>query len=266
MTDLFQAINRRVGKTIVFTSSIAQTKEIYYDLYGRPNVFMVHSKMTPKEREYVVSKYLRTPDAIMINCGILTAGFDDPSIETVIVYRATTSMPLWLQMCGRGSRIIPNKKDTFQIFDLGNNAERLLAWEANRDWKTIFKLQGRNLKDKEAPMKKCVNCEAVIFASLKICPYCEAKQPTRKKEDIVAERIEVIQDFSQLPDHLKKPWGEMSVKELIERAKYGSPKTGKPYQLGWIVNQLKERPNGTELIYQLAELKGYKSGWVHRHL
>jgi DNA or RNA helicases of superfamily II len=50
---------------------------------------------TRKER----LKWLKiTPNAVLCNVGILTTGFDEPTIEVVILYRATTSLPLFLQM------------------------------------------------------------------------------------------------------------------------------------------------------------------------
>ena len=52
----------------------------------------------------------------MVNCGILTTGFDCPDIEFVMINRATTSVALWLQMIGRAARTTETKK-TFEIYD-----------------------------------------------------------------------------------------------------------------------------------------------------
>lgn len=264
MDDMLQAIERRVGKTIIFTSSIKQTEAVF-NAINYDHKFLVHSKMTQEQRKRIVQLYKSTPNSVMVNCGILTAGFDDPTIETVIVYRATTSLALWLQMCGRGSRVTPSK-DTFYIFDLGGNLKRLLAWEANRDWKSIFELQGKKLKDGAAAMKKCVSCEAVIYASQKICPYCQKEQPIKSKEELRAQEIQVISNYSDLPDHLQKPYKNMSVSELIERAQYGSGGLGRPFKSSWIIAQIKQRENKNELLTEYARIKGYKSGWIHRQL
>lgn len=262
--NLIEAVKRRTGKTIVFVSSIGavlNTVEIVTEHAPESDVFFVHSKMKDQERSGIISDYKATPDAIIINCGILTAGFDEPAIETVIVYRATTSVALWLQMCGRGSRIFGDV-DTFKIMDLGGNVERLLNWESNRNWKEIFSLQGAKLKEGEAPMKKCVNCEAVIYAVSKNCPYCGKEQPVNTKPLAIANKIEIIQSYSDLPPHLNKAYSDMSVPELIERASYGSPNTGRPFKLGWIIGILKIKPNFNALIFELAELKGFSKGWV----
>jgi len=265
--NLIEAYEARVGKTLIFTSSIQMTKDVAERL-SSDTTFMVHSKMGSKEREEVVAAYKETPDSTMVNCGILTAGFDDPPIQTIIVYRATTSVALWLQMVGRGSRIIKGIKSKFFIYDLGGNRERLLAWEADRDWPAIFDLQGRKLKEKEAPMKKCVECEGIIYASAKFCPLCNAEQPFKDNMPIIAGKITVIEHFSQLPDRLQIKYEDMTVEQLIDRAAYGSPQLGRPFKNGWIMNQLRQRgeeqfPN---LVKEFATIKGYKSGWVMRQL
>ena len=59
---------------------------------------------------------------VMINAGILTTGFNFPALQTVQVLRATVSVPLWLQIIGRGSRIYPGK-EYFNILDHGRNGE-----------------------------------------------------------------------------------------------------------------------------------------------
>lgn len=270
--NLIQAYNDRVGKTMIFTSSIKATMETAEAIGGDANdngvngIFWVHSKMKVEDRDRIVAAYKATPEATIVNCGILTAGFDEPIIETIIVYRATTSLALWLQMVGRGSRIVKGVKSLFNVYDLGGNVARLGAWEMNRDWAAIFDLQGRKLKDKEAPMKKCVECEGIIYASAKVCPLCDAVQPIKVYDPQIADSVDIIEHYSELPEHLKVKYNEMTVSQLVERAAYGSPNTGRPFKNGWIINQIKERDNYPELVQQFAYIKGYAQGWVLRQL
>jgi superfamily II DNA or RNA helicase len=62
----------------------------------------------------------------LTSVGILTTGFDEPTVDTIILNRATKFDPI-LQMIGRGSRKLPNK-DMFTVIDLGNNAARFGLW------------------------------------------------------------------------------------------------------------------------------------------
>jgi len=48
---------------------------------------------------------------ILANCALLTEGFDEPSIDAIIMARPTLSQPLYIQMLGRGTRLYPGKTD-----------------------------------------------------------------------------------------------------------------------------------------------------------
>lgn len=126
-----------------------------------------------------------TPGAILCNVGILTAGFDEKSVETVIVNRATTSLPLWLQMTGRGGRSLAGKTH-FNIIDLGNNVKRHGYWSDERDWRDIFFNPDKPKKKKDgvAPVKNCCNeeCDCMIPVQCKVCPICGTQQDTSATE------------------------------------------------------------------------------------
>jgi len=91
-----------------------------------------------KERQDILEWFEKKPDAILSSVSILTTGFDSPSVQTIILNRATKSLTLYHQMIGRGSRILPNKRE-FNVIDLGNNARRFGLWEAHINWTEIFK-------------------------------------------------------------------------------------------------------------------------------
>ena len=42
---------------------------------------------------------------VLVNVQMVTEGFDVPSSECLLVLRPTMSVALWLQICGRGSRL-----------------------------------------------------------------------------------------------------------------------------------------------------------------
>jgi len=81
--------------------------------------------------------FKKTKSAILTSVSILTTGFDEPTVQTVILNRATTSLTLYHQMIGRGSRRLPQKKN-FNIVDLGNNTDRFGEWHKPVDWQQVF--------------------------------------------------------------------------------------------------------------------------------
>lgn len=126
------------SKTLIFNSSIASSK-VVENLFIKAGYEIKHLDSTyPKEeRREILAWFREKPDAILTSVGILTTGFDEPTVETIILNRATRSLTLYHQMCGRGSRVLPNKK-FFKIIDLGNNAKRLGLWQDYVDWKEVF--------------------------------------------------------------------------------------------------------------------------------
>ncbi|HAW51719.1 MAG TPA: DEAD/DEAH box helicase, partial [Flavobacteriales bacterium] len=104
---------------------------------GFQNIRHLDSTFSSQERREVLDWFRNTSDGILTSVGILTTGFDEPSVESIILNRATRSLTLYHQMIGRGSRVIPNKEH-FSIIDLGNNALRLGYWQDYIDWNDVF--------------------------------------------------------------------------------------------------------------------------------
>lgn len=126
-------------KTLIFNNGI-NTSLYVLSTFRAAGFQIKHLDNTcpPEERKDILRWFRNTPDAILTSVGILTTGFDEPTVETVILNRATKSLTLYFQMIGRGSRKLANK-DTFTVIDLGNNAARFGLWSEPVNWQHIFK-------------------------------------------------------------------------------------------------------------------------------
>jgi superfamily II DNA or RNA helicase len=126
-------------KTLIFNNGINTSISVYYAFRqeGLP-IMHLDNTATKKQRKEILDWFHETPDAILTSVSILTTGFDAPTIDTIILNRATKSLTLYYQMVGRGSRIL-NNKSKFTIIDLGNNLYRFGPWGADLDWQLIFK-------------------------------------------------------------------------------------------------------------------------------
>ncbi len=125
-------------KTLIFNNGI-NTSRYVYEVFNKAgyNIRHLDNKNTPTERKEILDWFAVTPDAILTSVSILTTGFDEPTVETIMLNRATRSLTLYFQMIGRGSRILPNKEN-FTVVDLGNNVARFGMWDAPIDWQEIF--------------------------------------------------------------------------------------------------------------------------------
>ncbi|MEZ4803193.1 MAG: DEAD/DEAH box helicase family protein [Gelidibacter sp.] len=126
-------------KTLIFNNGINTSKEVYYTFKRAGyNIRHLDNTCTKQERKDILKWFRNTPDGILTSVSILTTGFDEPSVESVILNRATRSLTLYFQMIGRGSRILAHK-NKFLVLDLGNNAVRFGPWDQSVDWQHIFK-------------------------------------------------------------------------------------------------------------------------------
>ncbi len=139
-------------KTLIFNNGINTSKEVYYSFKRAGyNVRHLDNTCTKQERKDILKWFKNTPDGILTSVSILTTGFDEPTVESVILNRATRSLTLYFQMIGRGSRILKDKK-SFSVLDLGNNVVRFGPWNQSVDWQHIFRypdLYLENLRNDE---------------------------------------------------------------------------------------------------------------------
>jgi superfamily II DNA or RNA helicase len=126
-------------KTLIFNNGINTSRAVYM-LFANAGYDIRHLDNTNSEQERrdILHWFKHKPDAILTSVGILTTGFDEPTVETIILNRATKSLTLYHQMIGRGSRILPGKS-TFSVVDLGNNTHRFGLWDSYVNWQDIFR-------------------------------------------------------------------------------------------------------------------------------
>jgi superfamily II DNA or RNA helicase len=204
--------------------------------------------MSDNDRKDTLKWFEETPGAILSNYGILTTGFDCPSIEVVILYRATKSLPLFLQMVGRGSRVTPTK-NKFTILDFGNNIKTHKYWEENRFWS----LDKKEKKEGEAPIKECPECYYLLHSRIMECPSCgyQFEKSEIEKEDLI---IIELQKMNKRQLHEAISIASFKDLQIIQKAK--------GYAKNWIYHQLKTK----EDFYEYEKFMAYGKGWAYHQL
>ena len=109
----------------------------------------------------------------LINCEVLSTGYDCPRIDAIAILRATASAGLFAQIVGRGLRQAPDKQDCL-ILDFGGNIARHGSLDDD-DYGKQQKRCGRS--GGEGPHKTCWKCKNEIAAGCRDCPECGAMQP-----------------------------------------------------------------------------------------
>lgn len=100
------------GKTLMFVTGVEHCTHMADEvrkLDPTADVRILTGAMDNAERESVTSWFAegnQWSQKLLINCEVFTEGYDVPTIKSVFLARPTMSKVLWMQMVGRGSRII----------------------------------------------------------------------------------------------------------------------------------------------------------------
>lgn len=247
-------------KCMVFVSSIKHCEEMYEKLITAGFAAARYHSQLPNGA-YELAKFTELNQAnICVSVGSLTKGFDYPPIDLVILMRATTSLPLYLQMVGRASRPHkPTGKTFFQVLDYGDNWKRHGLYWDNRDWEKLWKpvKKGRKKGDGVAPVAMCPQCNSIINAGQRICQFCQFEMPLTPEELAQGELIEVTASYNQL---IGKYMSELSPAELAIYAKLKS----KQRFAARIAKSQEQSHQG--FLAEFAYAMGYHTGWVDRQL
>ena len=98
----------------------------------------------------------------LVNCNVLTTGFDHPAIDAIVMLRPTQSPGLYVQMCGRGLRMHESKTDCL-ILDFGGNVKRHGFIDA------ITPPGEKSSTPGIAPVKECPECNSYVAISARQC-------------------------------------------------------------------------------------------------
>ena len=110
----------------------------------------------------------KPPLKYLVNCGVLTTGFDAPNVDAVVLFRPTMSPGLYYQMVGRGFRTCPSKADCL-VLDYGGNIQRHGPVDAIKPEK---KAKKDGAAEKKPRVKKCPKCFTAVPAADLECPVC----------------------------------------------------------------------------------------------
>lgn len=167
-----RASNRNKGLCFTVSKGHAENMAMRFTEAGWPATF-IHSSLTKKERETVLGDYHDGKYRMLTNVGVLTTGFDDPTIDLMVMSRPTESTSLHIQMLGRGMR--PHKsKDNTLVLDYAGNCARL----GPINDPVVPPPKGKARGD--APIRICEECSAINHASVKFCKQCGHEFPPPK--------------------------------------------------------------------------------------
>jgi DNA repair protein RadD len=110
---------------LVFTSGVKHAEQVSQLLAEETGerVGLITGETLAIERAGILADFKNQDLRWLVNCDVLTTGFNAKSVDAIAIMRATMSPGLFAQIVGRGLRLHPEKTNCL-ILDFGENIKR----------------------------------------------------------------------------------------------------------------------------------------------
>lgn len=216
---------------LVFTTGIEHAENVceILNTMGIPST-CIHSRLSAEEENQRKADFTAYKYRALINVGKLTTGYDDPNIDCIVMLRPSKSAMLWVQMLGRGTRVVyapgfdlettegrlaaiaASHKPNCLVLDFAGNTARI----GPINDPVIPKKRGEGRGSSIPPVKICPTCNTYHHSTVRICSECGYEFPSvvdiqtsaseRKliKEDEAPEVVILSVDHISIARHKKK--------------------------------------------------------------
>ncbi len=230
--------------TVVFASSVKHSISLR-DEFIKQGVRVVHvDGETPlPERNQMIRDLKSGAVQVICNYGVLTEGFDEPSLAACVLARPTKNLGLYLQMAGRTLRPSDGKENTIIIDHSGGVYEHGFVaddhqWvlEEGRALKTTNEERQKDLDEKN-PIT-CVMCATVYTGQIN-CPHC-GHVPVKRGEHVESRSGDLMEVRAEKRKTAKKRVFTMDEKREWFRMLCGHAMNKKKTQ-GWVAHTYKSK-------------------------
>lgn len=160
-------------KTVFYTPSVEAAKHLTEEFVRQGvNAAYVSGNTDSEERRRIIQKFDQSDLQVLINCMVLTEGFDSQPVSCVGITRQCSSKSTLIQMIGRGLRTVDAekypgvaKRDCL-ILDFG------ISLLTHKSLDQEFDLDARRYKGNAAPQKECPGCAASVPMASMTCRLC----------------------------------------------------------------------------------------------
>ena len=198
-------------QTVVFCSTINHARHVQQCfIEAGITAVLVHGEMSELEREQTLLAYTTGAAQVIVNVAVLTEGWDHPPTSCIVLLRPSSYKSTFIQMVGRGLRTVnPNDypgmiKNDCLVLDFGTATLAHGAIEQTADLDDRIKLKST------APSKSCPECNALVPATVSLCPLCNFVFPYDEiseemcglsEEEFVMKEIDILQrsNFKWVP-------------------------------------------------------------------
>lgn len=226
-------------KVMIFAVSISHANFIHEEFVKKGvSSAVVHSDIDEMDEEYSLIQFKEGEVDVLINVGKLTTGFDETSVDCLLIARPTKSLRLYIQIIGRGLRLHEGKKDCL-ILDVAGVVEQNGYPTMVRDFN----------KKKPEPKEK----NAVEFVET-VCPHCDYSTQRRNCERQLIETKKYTTTRWYCPN-----CNEILDEKVVDNRKVERMKEIEDYS---DISKVTDK-NVHKMMKKVALDFGYKEGWLH---
>ncbi len=169
VTDALERLGDR-KKIIWATSSIKHCNLISDILFKQGEEYArIHSEMEYNQQESNLKFFEDGPARHLVFVSIVKEGYSYSPIDAIVLMRPTRSPVLYVQICGRGLRLSPGKKDCL-ILDYGRVVESLGPLSDPK-----IPEDRRYKAAEQSPIKACPKCGTYVPKESSECEFCNYK-------------------------------------------------------------------------------------------
>lgn len=204
-SDVAGALARGRTSALLFGVSVAHAHHLADALRDKGvSVGVITGETDGKERDRLIAAFRAREIQAICSMDVLTTGFDAEVIDVIAIVRPTLSTVLYVQMVGRGLRLVDgnignlptaderraaiaaSSKPTCLLLDYGGN----IARHGPIDNVRVREVRGKG--EGEAPIKVCPECYRACPAGLRTCQCGHEFPPPEKKANKQASRLAVV--------------------------------------------------------------------------
>jgi DNA repair protein RadD len=221
-------------RTVCFATSVTHSVHIC-DEFVKAGIRAEHiDGSTPMpERDAALDRLASGQTEVIVNCMVLTEGWDMPEVGCCVLARPTKKMGLFRQMIGRVLRPADGKPDAIildhsgAVFQHGLPGDHV-EWQLDPDRRSVAPAHQARLEHKAPSLLECPQCQTLRMGG-KPCPNC-GFMPKRRGEYVAIRE------------------GDLG---LVESGKAKAP----------IYDQA-TRERWHSMLAMIARERGYKPGWT----
>jgi superfamily II DNA or RNA helicase len=228
-------------RSVVFASSVGHS--VLRDEFRRAGVVAEHiDGSTPADERDAILAGLSTGNIeVVTNYGVLTEGWDSPSVSCAVLARPTKHHGLFRQMIGRVLRPVPGKTDALVLDHAGATfehgfIEEPVRWTLSPNSRAETPAQAARNRSRAPRLATCPECSAVRLEG-KPCPACGWRpRPKPVAVDIADGELGLL-DRNRVPRAVRHD--ELDRHRFHAQLAYIARERG--YQPGWAAHKYREK-------------------------